>query len=280
MKPDMFAQSQRKERRFQFGKNWSDFLGVLDESRIKEAEDSLKLALELDSLRGRKFLDIGCGSGLFSLAARRLGAEVHSFDYDMDSVACCRYLRDKYFSDDHTWIVEQGSVLDDRYMEALGLFDIVYSWGVLHHTGDMAVALENASEKVSFAGLFLVALYNDQGVFSRFWREVKKLYCASFWGKALVCFVFIPIFFMHALASGLIFHGSPVAVFVNYKKKRGMSIYHDWLDWLGGYPFETARVDEIVCLFLKRGFSLQGLKTTIGWGCNEFVFQKGKCQME
>src|SRR5438270_7636215 len=123
------------ELRFQFGKNWSRFLEVLDDERIAEAERSLVEMLEVRDLRGRSFLDVGSGSGLFSLAAKRLGAtRVHSFDFDPNSVACTSELKRRFFAKDPNWTIEQGSVLDKPYLTSLGTFDIVYSWGVLHHT--------------------------------------------------------------------------------------------------------------------------------------------------
>ena len=123
--------------RFEFGANWSHFLALLDESRIADAEKSLCEMLGVTDLRDRRFLDIGCGSGLFSLAARRLGAQVHSFDFDPQSVACAQELKRRFFPEDSQWRVGQGSVLDLGYLDGLGHFDIVYSWGVLHHTGSM-----------------------------------------------------------------------------------------------------------------------------------------------
>ncbi|HEX8686718.1 MAG TPA: 50S ribosomal protein L11 methyltransferase, partial [Pyrinomonadaceae bacterium] len=110
--------------RFEFGENWSRFLAVLDDERIGKAEESLRAMLEVESLAGRSFLDIGSGSGLFSLAARRLGARVHSFDYDPRSVACARELRRRYFPEDPAWVVEEGSALDADYVRSLGLFDV------------------------------------------------------------------------------------------------------------------------------------------------------------
>lgn len=121
--------------RFEFGENWSRFLQVLDDDRIHEAKNSLKLMLGVESLEGKTFLDIGSGSGLFSLAARSLGAKVTSFDFDPKSVACAIELKKRYFDGDKEWVISEGSVLDGEFIEGLGQYDIVYSWGVLHHTG-------------------------------------------------------------------------------------------------------------------------------------------------
>src|SRR2546423_1819454 len=163
--------------RFEFGKNWSRFLEVLDDTHIACAEESLKQMLDVETLDGKSFLDIGSGSGLFSLAARRVGARVHSFDYDPNSVACTKELRRRYFDNDPDWRIEEGSALDVDYMRSLGTFDVVYSWGVLHHTGAMWTALENAQLVVAAGGKLFVAIYNDLGSRSRRWRWIKQTYC-------------------------------------------------------------------------------------------------------
>jgi len=162
-------------KRFEFGKNWQRFLSVLDEDRILEAEISLKQMLEIDNLHKKSFLDIGSGSGLFSLAARRLGAKVHSFDYDPVSVACTKELKRRYFNDDSEWSIEQGDVLDKAYIESLGQFDIVYAWGVLHHTGAMWQALENIIPLVGKGGRLFISIYNNQGWKSIFWNRAIQL---------------------------------------------------------------------------------------------------------
>lgn len=162
--------------RFEFGKNWARFLGALNEERIAQARKSLSERLELETLPGKTFLDIGSGSGLVSLAARRLGARVHSFDYDPHSVNCTRELKRRYFPDDPQWTIEEGSALDNDYLRSLGTFDVVYSWGVLHHTGDMWTALDNVAPLVREGGILFISLYNDQGTASRRWKKTKKLY--------------------------------------------------------------------------------------------------------
>ncbi|HJY29983.1 MAG TPA: methyltransferase domain-containing protein, partial [Pyrinomonadaceae bacterium] len=163
-------------KRFEFGENWSRFLEVLDDDRIRQAEDSLRKMLDTESLARQSFLDIGSGSGLFSLAARRLGASVYSVDFDPQSVACARELRRRYFPDDTSWKIEEGSALDADYLKSLGLFDVVYSWGVLHHTGDMWRALENAQLPVKHGGKLFIAIYNDTGTQTRRWKWIKKTY--------------------------------------------------------------------------------------------------------
>jgi len=260
--------------RFPFGENWRRFLRVLDEERIVAAEESLLRMLGVDSLGGRSFLDVGCGSGLLSLAARRLGARVHSLDYDPASVACTRELRRRYFDGDSCWTVEAGSVLDADYMASLGRFDIVYAWGVLHHTGQLWRACENVILPLARDGLLFVSIYNDQGAWSERWRRVKRLYVSGPVGRALVRSAFIPGTYVRNLAADLVWMRNPLRRYADYKQRRGMSVHHDLIDWLGGYPFEVAKPEEVFEFFAARGLQLRKLRTQGGtMGCNEFVFE-------
>ena len=84
--------------------------------------------LQLDNLSGMTFLDVGSGSGLFSLAAYNLGAKVVSFDFDAQSVWCTNQLRERFCSDKRRWTVKIGSILEADFIKTLGHFDIVYSW--------------------------------------------------------------------------------------------------------------------------------------------------------
>ncbi len=143
------------EDRFAFGENWLRFLQTVDEPRIEAAMQGLRQMLGVERLDGQTFLDIGCGSGLSSLAAARLGATVVSFDYDESSVACSRELKCRFAADAANWTIGKGSAIDVDYMQSLGKFDIVYSWGVLHHTGDQAKALELAAQCVADGGVFV-----------------------------------------------------------------------------------------------------------------------------
>lgn len=261
--------------RFRFGENWARFLGVLSDERIGQAERSLAQVLGEPSLTGKTFLDIGSGSGLSSLVARRLGARVHSFDFDPQSVACTAELRRRCFPDDPDWVVESGSALDAAYLERLGRFDIVSSWGVLHHTGAMWKALDLAGQRVAPGGTLFVAIYNDQGAWSPRWQKIKQTYCSSVAGRALVSSAFIPWWILRGVAADLVWQRNPLERYRSYGEGRGMSVWHDWHDWLGGYPFEYAKPEALLDFYRERGFTLEKLVTVGGSvGCNEFVFRK------
>ena len=229
--------------------------------------------LGLESLAGMSFIDVGCGSGLFSLVARRLGARVYSFDYDPQSVACARELRQRYFRSDPNWNIQEGSVLDTAYLAQLGQFDIAYSWGVLHHTGRMWQALTNLIPIVKSNGLLFIAIYNDAGRVSQRWTTVKRLY--NRFPPRLRFLVLWPSFVhlwwrRHVMDLLL---GRPFHTWRGYKKQRGMSAWWDVVDWVGGYPFEVAKPDEIFDLYRKHHFQLERLRTHGALGCNEFVFR-------
>lgn len=265
--------------RFEFGKNWSRFLAVLNDGRISEAEGSLKRMLETDGLAGKSFLDIGSGSGLFSLAARRLGARVHSFDYDPQSVACTAELKRRYFAGDESWTVEEGSALDADYVRSLGAFDVVYSWGVLHHTGDMWRALENACLPVAAGGKLFVAIYNNTGSQSARWKWIKRTYnrLPRLLRAPFAVAVSAPGGAKAVLRSLLTLRpGDFVRSWTGYGRgNRGMSRWHDIVDWVGGYPYEVAHPEEIFDFYRARGFTLTKLKCGgVGLGCNEFVFER------
>lgn len=264
--------------RFEFGKNWSRFLALLDDSRICEAEDSLKQMLALNTLSGQSFVDVGSGSGLFSLAARRLGARVHSFDFDPYSVACTTELKRRYFPDDPDWTVQEASALDSTYLNSLGTFDVVYSWGVLHHTGNMWRALDNVEKLVAPNGKLFIALYNDTGSQSTRWHWIKRVYNKlphPLKFPYTVCIIAPEELKAFARAMVTLSPGSYVRRWTQYGRRRGMSRWRDVVDWVGGYPYEVSTPDEIFEFYRDRGFTLTKLNCgRVGLGCNQFVFQR------
>ncbi len=267
----------KDDLRYGFGANWQRFLTLLDDERLGAAERSLRDMLEVETLDGRRFLDVGCGSGLFSLAARRLGASVRSFDYDPRSVACAAELRRRFSPDDgdDAWAVEQGSILDPAYVASLGVHDVVYAWGVLHHTGDMWTACDHAARLVAPGGLLFVALYNDQGALSQAWTRVKRLYCSGPLGRAAVKATCVPAFLAAYAAVDLARGRSPLARHAEHKRDRGMSVRRDIDDWLGGYPFEVASPEAVFEFYRARGFALRRLVTCGGSsGNNQLVFSR------
>jgi len=272
------AEEVARGERFEFGKNWSRFLEGVRDEHVVTAESSLKRMLEIDSLAGQSFLDIGSGSGLFSLSARRLGARVHSFDYDPQSVACTAELRRRYFPRDAGWAVEEGSALDADYLAKLGKFDIVYSWGVLHHTGQMWRALENAHLPVAPGGKFFIAIYNDTGSQSRRWARIKHAYnnLPGFLRTPFALLTITPSETKAILRAAL--RGRPGEYLRSWTRSdnfRGMNHWRDIVDWVGGYPYEFARPEQIFDFYRERGFTLTKLKCgDVGLGCNEFVFVK------
>jgi 2-polyprenyl-6-hydroxyphenyl methylase/3-demethylubiquinone-9 3-methyltransferase len=162
-------------------------------------------------------------------------------------------------------------VLDDRVLHDLGEWDIVYSWGVLHHTGNMWQALTNVTPLVKNGGRLCVAIYNDQGRASRFWKHVKLFYNKGRFARGLVLALYVPYFVLGALAVDLLRLQNPLRRYL--ESPRGMSILYDWLDWLGGYPFQVARPEQVFEFYRAKGFVLERLTTCGGKsGCNEFLF--------
>ena len=263
--------------RFAFGQNWARFLRVLNADRIAAAEKSLVDMLGVSRLDGKSFLDIGSGSGLFSLAARGLGATVRSFDYDPQSYACTHELRRRYFPGDAAWIVELGSVLDRGYLDRLGTYDVVYSWGVLHHTGQMWAALDNIKPLVNVGGQLFIAIYNDLGAVTNRWETIKKRYNA------------LPTPVNTAYLLWLLAKQQRKDAFEAWRtgkldtwlrswtdyNVRGMSRWRDLVDWYGGYPYERASIEAIADVYGPDGFRLTRIvDRSLGYGCNEFVFER------
>lgn len=272
--------NEKEITRFSFGKNWLAFADQIDPDRLDEAQRSLKSLFNIEDFAGLTFLDIGCGSGLFSLAAIKLGATVVSIDYDSESIECTRKLRDTFDISTVDWSIRQGSILDAKLLKEIGTADLVYCWGVVHHTGSMREAIGNVASMVKGNGSLCLAVYNQQGGASKRWRLIKQTYHVL--PKALrpIYAVLIAGWYesIFALARLVKFQNPlPFSDWKRKKKDRGMSPWHDWIDWIGGLPFEVATPGEVLDQLRPSGFVLEKMKTVGGgWGCNEFLFTMKK----
>ena len=242
----------RAAARFRFGENWQSFIATVDQDRILAAEEGLLRLLPREAISGKNFLDIGCGSGLSALAACRLGARsVDAIDFDAQSVAAAEALLTK-FAPRGAWSVRHGSVFD-LAPDRLGAYDIVYSWGVLHHTGDLWQAMARAADMTARGGRLAVALYRRTPLCG-FWRVEKRLYAGA--GPASQRAV--RALYKTAFAAGLLATGrSPGRYAAQYRSARGMDWHHDAHDWLGGYPYELTDPASVEAFLRGRGFALE-----------------------
>jgi 2-polyprenyl-6-hydroxyphenyl methylase/3-demethylubiquinone-9 3-methyltransferase len=257
--------------RYDFGRNWSDFYNSMDpDARLWARAELARLAGDISGLR---VLDIGCGSGLHALAALDLGASfVTAFDYDPLSVATAKQLLETY-ARGAKWTVDQGDILNVKLAQK-EKSDIVYSWGVLHHTGDLWAALQKASELVDDEGRFIVALYKKTPLCS-FWRMEKRIYARHRSARPIVYWLYCTLFTGGLVSSGR----NPLAYIRDYKRSRGMSFWQNVDDWLGGYPYESVVPAELENFMEQRGFvkersyNTRGTLGVAGTGCAEWVFR-------
>jgi len=252
---------------FSFGKNWKGYLHTVDQTDIDKARQDIAHWLGEDHISGKTVVDIGSGSGIHSLAFYSLGASsIRSFDYDQHSVEATQTLWDKE-GQPQNWTVTQGSILDREFVDSLGEgFDIVYSWGVLHHTGDMWPAIDNAISLVKPGGRLWIALYSKGPLYPQHLALKEKYNAASSFGQK----------WMVGRAVGRVMLGrikrfqNPFAW--NEKRGRGMNVYHDIVDWLGGLPYEVASEDEVVTLGRRNGLVLERIWAMPEGGCSTYVF--------
>lgn len=264
--------TQDAEQRFEFGKNWNDFIQKnYGQDKVDISRRHMLDFMGRENLEGLTFLDIGCGSGLHSIAALQAGARsVHGFDYDPNSVAATRYVQSQA-GNPSNWTAEQGSVLDDAFVARLPQFDMVYSWGVLHHTGDVWHAIRNAAGRVKLGGLFYIALYSADVQVDptpEFWLDVKRRYVAAGWLRRR----WMDLWYVWRFQMGRKLSALPafLARMREYKKNRGMNIFTDIRDWLGGWPMEFVYDADAIRFCENLGFRLEKIAT--GEANTEFLF--------
>lgn len=274
---DSYEEIYNRDGHFSFGKNWQRFLETLNEARKMEAKKSLLNFLgENFEVKGKDVVDIGSGSGLFSWAFYALGAKnIVSVDIDDFSLACTKELR-RQSGDPSSWNIQKISALNQEKLKTLGVFDLVYSWGALHHTGSMWQAITNSLSLVAPEGYFYIALYNKnekkilEGT-SRFWGKVKVFYNnQNTFIKNICDKMYATYICFGLLANGI----NPLKYAKEYKLARGMDFMTDVRDWLGGHPYEYASVEEVEDFFLKKGFRMVNVREVRSIGCNEFLFKK------
>jgi SAM-dependent methyltransferase len=254
--------------KFTFGKNWLSFSeNALNAEKINIARSAFSELTDGIDLKGKNFIDIGFGQGLGLYNSQALGANVLGIDLDPDCKNALESTQ-KYFPGSSIPKVEIASILNENIQDVLSIkkFDIVHSWGVLHHTGNMALAIKNAIKLVDSKGYFIIAIYNRHWT-SPIWTVIKILYRAlpGFMQEmALLVFQFLMKFRTDATRDKN-----------DHSTDRGMDLLHDIRDWLGGYPYEYASIEEMETLMKNYGFSIQKVIKTPGWtGCNQFVFKK------
>ena len=213
--------------------------------------------------------------------AYKLGAKsILSLDIDENSIACCQRLKQS-IGDPNNWQIVQASILDDVFISSLGKFDFVYSWGVLHHTGQMWKAIKNASNLVADQGYFCIAIYNkSEGLNiypdfrfgnSQFWLLEKKFYISlPRFIQSIINFCCMSILILIYLVT----FNNPLKIIKGHKSFRGMTWETSIIDWLGGYPYEFANTEEIFKFIKPLGFNLENLKCNNGLLNNEFLFKK------
>jgi SAM-dependent methyltransferase len=258
-----------KEKRFDFGLNWKSYSEKsFDEQKFDTASESLKHLYQRQRFDGMTMLDVGCGSGIFSIAAKKLGcSRVLGIDISPNSVETSRKNARAFgFSGSDEIEFRVMDVLDRQEMDGLGLFDVVYAWGSLHHTGKMWPAIECVCDRVKTEGLLALAIYNRHWS-SPCWKMIKWLYNRSgrWIQKIMVWFFWLVIYTGKFLFTGQ----NPL------KMHRGMDFYHDVVDWVGGYPYEYAGRREIIEFMKQRGFILTYcIPAQIPTANNQFLFRK------
>ena len=266
------AQTSGELIQFSFGRNWQKYLRRLNDTRLAQARESLLESLRLPDLRGLTFTDAGCGSGVFSLSALQLGvAHVTSIDIDPASIACARHLRERA-APSASWDIRQGSLLSSDFVAGLDPADVVYSWGVLHHTGAMWNAIANTMRLVKPGGTLCLALYRQPGRVKAH-MALKRTYN---WLPAAVRPILGGLYYGALVArQSWARRTRPSRYVAEYgRNSRGMSLWRDVEDWLGGLPCQFATPDGVEALAIERGFDLLHTVTRPPGANNEYLLRR------
>jgi hypothetical protein len=169
-----------------------------------------------------------------------------------------------------TWRVEPGDILDQGYVGALSSFDVVISWGVLHHTGSLWTALAHAGSLVAPGGMLWIALYHRTPQ-SRRSERMKRLYLGLPGpAKTLMRGAYGGRKLFKALVKR-----QPLPALRGSYDRRGMSWRRDIEDWLGGYPYEVSSPGEVLARLRPAGFELRRLEDGVGEGSNDvYLFRR------
>lgn len=247
---------------FKFGKNWKNYSNKITKVNIEDSLRDLKYLLKSLKLKNNlTFIDVGCGSGVHSIAAKKLGFKVTSVDRDKTCIITTKKNFNKFYNSNKTTIF-QDDILNTKVFKK---YDIVYSWGVLHHTGNLWKALNNVKKLVKKNGYLIISLYKKTA-FDRMWVFIKRYY-----NKFRVFRYFINILFM------------PFFFYISKKSRsyrRGQNWYFDAIDWLGGYPYETMSPEKMKfhfsgfqMIYISRNKPMK-YKGFFGSECAEFIFKR------
>jgi len=258
---------------FDFGSNWKYYsAAALTTSRVEGAREAfcgLTFGIELKS---RSFLDVGFGQGLTALCAADAGAAVCCLDVNPRCAEALE-LTSQFFPPEAKEKLNLivGSILSSSDVRQLreksgSGYDVVHSWGALHHTGDMQQAFANCAGLVKPGGQLIVAIYNRHWS-SPLWEHIKHFYCRlPHIGQKTMIGLFVPVIY---LAKLLVTRRNPL------EKDRGMDFLIDIVDWVGGYPYEYASIDDVRGLGMANGLDLlRIIPAEVPTGCNEFIFFK------
>ena len=253
---------------FSFGENWQDYLKNASEREVDRAKRDIEEWLDPISISGKAIIDIGSGSGIHSLAFYLLGAEeICSFDFDQLSVDATKTLWEKEGRPPN-WRIFHGSILDEEWIKSLGKFDIVYFWGVLHHTGAIWDAFEKSISLIKTGGILWISLYAKGPRYVKDLELKKKYNSSSSRGKHRMISKRIG-----RLMLGRLKHFQNPFTW-NENTERGMNVYHDVVDWLGGLPYEVASEDEVLRFGRKYGLVLERITVRKEGGCSIYVFSR------